>query len=34
MSLAYHPQTGGQFERTIHSLKDLLRTCVLDHLGG
>ena len=33
MSSAYHPQTDGQCERTIHSLEDLLRTCVLDHLG-
>ena len=33
MSSAYHPQTDGQFERTIQSLEDLLRTCVLDHLG-
>jgi len=34
MSSAYHPQTDGQSERTIQSLEDLLRTCVLDHLGG
>ena len=34
MSSAYHPQTNGQFERTIQSLEDLLRTCVLDHLGA
>jgi len=34
MSSAYHPQTDGQFERTIQSLKDLLRTCILDHLGA
>jgi len=34
ISLAYHPQTNGQSERTIHSLEDLLRTCVLDHLGA
>ena len=34
MSLAYHPQTDGQSERTIQSLKDLLRTCILDHLGA
>jgi len=33
MSSAYHPQTDGQSERTIQSLEDLLRTCVLDHLG-
>jgi len=34
MSLAYHPQTDGQSERTIQSLEDLLRTCILDHLGA
>jgi len=33
MGSAYHPQTDGQSERTIQSLEDLLRTCVLDHLG-
>jgi len=27
MSFAYHLQTCGQYERTIQSLKDLLRTC-------
>ena len=34
MSSAYHPQTDGQSERTIQSLEDLLRTCVLDHMGS
>ena len=34
MSFAYHPQTDGQSKRTIQSLEDLLRACVLDHLGG
>jgi len=33
MSSTYHPQTDGQSKRTIQSLEDLLRTCVLDHLG-
>ena len=32
LSSAYHSQSDGQSERTIQSLKDLLRTCVLDHL--
>jgi len=31
---AYHPQIDGQSESTIQSLEDLLRTCVLDHLGN
>jgi len=34
MSSAYHPQTDGQSERTIQSLEDLLRTCILDHFGA
>jgi len=34
MSSAYHPQTDGQFERTTQSLEDLLRSCVLDHMGN
>jgi len=34
MSFAYHPQTDGQSERVIQSLEDLLRTCILDHLGS
>ena len=29
-SIAYHPQTDGQTERTIQTLKDMLRMCVLD----
>ncbi|GKC47920.1 reverse transcriptase domain-containing protein [Tanacetum coccineum] len=28
MSTAYHPETDGQSERTIQTLKDMLRTCV------
>nr|KYP62811.1 Transposon Ty3-G Gag-Pol polyprotein [Cajanus cajan] len=34
LSSAYHPQTDGQSERTIQSLEDLLRACVLNHLGS
>nr|KYP36684.1 Transposon Ty3-I Gag-Pol polyprotein [Cajanus cajan] len=34
LSFAYHPQMDGQSERTIQSLEDLLRACVLDHLGS
>ncbi|GJS89688.1 integrase, catalytic region, zinc finger, CCHC-type containing protein [Tanacetum coccineum] len=30
MSLAYHLQTNGQSERTIHTLEDMLRACVMD----
>ncbi|KAJ0919921.1 putative nucleotidyltransferase, Ribonuclease H [Helianthus annuus] len=30
MSTAYHPQTDGQSERTIQTLGDMLRACVID----
>ncbi|KAD5318397.1 hypothetical protein E3N88_18343 [Mikania micrantha] len=30
LSTAYHPQTDGQSERTIQTLKDMLRACALD----
>ncbi|GJZ96783.1 putative reverse transcriptase domain-containing protein [Tanacetum coccineum] len=30
MSTAYHPHTGGQSERTIQTLEDMLRACVID----
>ncbi|GJY47743.1 putative reverse transcriptase domain-containing protein [Tanacetum coccineum] len=33
MSMAYHPQTDGQSEHTILTLKDMLRACVID-FGG
>ena len=32
-SIAFHPQTDGQSERTIQTLVDMLRVCVLDLEG-
>ncbi|GKF16251.1 putative reverse transcriptase domain-containing protein, partial [Tanacetum coccineum] len=34
MSTAYHPQTDRQSERTIQTLKDMLRACVIDFGNG
>ncbi|GJS78870.1 putative reverse transcriptase domain-containing protein [Tanacetum coccineum] len=34
MSTVYHPQTDGQSERTIQTLEDMLRVCVLDFEGS
>ncbi|KAJ6816818.1 uncharacterized protein M6B38_415950 [Iris pallida] len=33
-SSAYHPQTDGQSERTIQTLEDILRACILDFEGS
>ena len=32
-SIAFHPRKNGQSERTIQTLEDMLRMCVMD-LGG
>ncbi|GJS91373.1 putative reverse transcriptase domain-containing protein [Tanacetum coccineum] len=34
MSIAYHPQTDGQSDRTIQTLEDMLRTCAIDFGKG
>ncbi|GKC27195.1 putative reverse transcriptase domain-containing protein [Tanacetum coccineum] len=34
MSTVYHPQTDGQSERTIQTLKDMLRACAIDFGKG
>ncbi|GJZ62541.1 putative reverse transcriptase domain-containing protein [Tanacetum coccineum] len=34
MSTAYHPETDGQSERTIETLEDMLRACVIDFGNG
>ncbi|GJY99741.1 putative reverse transcriptase domain-containing protein [Tanacetum coccineum] len=34
MSTVYHPQTDGQSDRTIQTLKDMLRACVIDFGGN
>ncbi|GJS21014.1 reverse transcriptase domain-containing protein [Tanacetum coccineum] len=34
MSIAYHPETNGQSERTIQTLEDMLRACMIDFGNG
>nr|GEW94999.1 reverse transcriptase domain-containing protein [Tanacetum cinerariifolium] len=34
MSIAYHPETDGQSVRTIQTLEDMLRACVIDFGNG
>ena len=34
LSTIFHPQTDGQAERTIQTLDDMLRSCVIDFKGG
>lgn len=34
LSITFHPATDGQTERTIQTLEDMLRACVLDFQGS
>ena len=33
-SIAFHPQTDGHLERTIPTLEDILRACVIEFKGS
>ena len=34
LNIAFHPQTDGQTKRTIQTLQDMLRACVIDFKGS
>ena len=34
LSTTFHPRTDGQAERTIQTLEDILRACVIDFKGS
>lgn len=34
LSTVFHPQKDGQAERTIYTLEDMLRACVIDFKGN
>ena len=34
LRITFHPQTDGQAERTIQTLEDMLRACVIDFKGS
>ena len=34
LSTAFHPQTYGQEERTIQTLEDMIRACIIDFKGN
>jgi len=34
LSMTFHPSTCGQLERTIQTIEDMLRACVLDYVGS